>query len=269
MDSLNRPRQALRRLARVMGREQVMTVTGGVGAGLRIGSRYASADYRTGTNELPVQEALRDLLGAGDTFFDVGSNIGFFALIGAKQVGPRGQVHAFEPVADIAEAARLNASRNGLDMVTVHTVAVADIPSGYVELMLAAHPGGATLSTTDEPNDLSGRLPVPVTTLDQLVAEGRCPVPDVVKIDVEGAEMQVLDGMARQLAGRRPALVCELDAPDTIALEAKVVAWRARMASVDYDVVDLPDSYTGSGWHVYHAVARPRTVGTGPSRLTS
>lgn len=257
MDS--RPRQVLRRVVRTVVRERVTTVTGGVAAGLRIGSRHASAAYGAGTNELPVQEALRDLLSPGDTFFDVGSNIGFFALIGARQVGPAGRVHAFEPVPEIAACARRNAERNDFDTITVHTLAVADVPSGHAELFLAVNPGGATLSTTDVPNDLSGRLPVPATTLDQLVTDGDCPVPDVVKIDVEGAEMRVLDGMARLLAGRRPAVVCELDAPDAGALTAKVEAWRTRMASVDYDVIELPDSYAGSGWHVYHAVARPRT----------
>lgn len=253
---MNEVRRLVGRARRALLGERVVTVAAGPGAGLRLGERWASADYSVGTNELPVQEAVRDLLRPGLTFFDVGSNVGFFALLAAREVGPAGSVHAFEPVPEIAAAISANAARNDLD-VTVHAVAVADRHGGTAELMLAGHPGGATISAADAPGDLTGRVQVPLVTLDRLVTDGTCPVPDVVKIDVEGVEMQVLDGMADLLAGARPALVCELDSADPAVLATKVDAWRTRMAAVGYEVTDLQDSYGGSGWHVYHAVARP------------
>ncbi|MCW2715749.1 MAG: methyltransferase FkbM family [Frankiales bacterium] len=251
-------RGLLRRGAGVVRRTRPGTVVvrGGVAAGLRMGTSDASADYRPGTNELPVQEALRGLLRPGAVFFDVGSNVGFFALLAAREVGVTGAVHAFEPVPRIAEAVRRNAALNGFDGLQVHTVAVSDT-DGTAELMLAGHPGGATLSTADTPADLTERVTVRVVTLDGLVASGAVPPPDVVKIDVEGAEMQVLDGMTRLLTTQRPALVCELDAADPATLAVKVAGWKERMAALDYDVRDLASSYEGSGWHVYHATACP------------
>jgi FkbM family methyltransferase len=237
-------------------RPDVETISSGIGAGLRIGRQYASADYRLGTNELPVQDALHELLHPGGVFFDVGSNVGFFALLGAREVGPQGSVHAFEPVPRIAEAIRRNAALNGFENVHVHEVAVSD-REGTAELLLAQHPGGATLSPADAPEDIVGRTTVPVVALDQLVASGTVPVPDVVKIDVEGVEMEVLDGMAELLRTRRPALLCELDSAQPAVLTAKVATWRDRMRDVSYEVHDLAPSYEGSGWHVYHATARP------------
>jgi FkbM family methyltransferase len=250
-------------------RSDVETVSGGVGAGLRIGRQYASADYRLGTNELPVQEALRGLLHPGGVFFDVGSNVGFFALLGAREVGPQGAVHAFEPVPRIAEAIRRNAALNGFDNVHVHEVAVSDA-QGTAELLLAQHPGGATLAPADAPDDIVGRTTVPVVALDQLVASGEVPVPDVVKIDVEGVEMEVLEGMAELLRTRRPALLCELDSAQPAALAAKVATWQDRMRTAGYEVQHLAPSYEGSGWHVYHASARPvEGAGSAPGQRSA
>ncbi len=257
MDVPSAVKDRLKRLRRAVPVEQVVTVVAGPAEGLRIGLRHASADYRSGANELPVQQAVADLLEPGATFFDIGSNVGFFAVLAARRVGPSGRVHAFEPVPAIADDIVANAERNGLKNVTVHTVAVSDSDDGTATLMLAAHPGGATLSEDDVPDDLTGRIEVPVVTIDRLVENGTCPPPDVVKIDVEGVEMQVLAGMAHVLAEHRPTLVCELDSPDPDVLAAKVDQWRATMDSVGYEVTDLADSYEGSGWHVYHAVARP------------
>ncbi len=257
MDVPSAVKGRLKRLRRAVPVEQVVTISAGPAAGLRIGLRHASADYRSGTNELPVQEAVADLLEPGATFFDVGSNVGFFAVLAAREVGPAGAVHAFEPVPAIADDIAANAERNGLANVTVHAVAVSDTDGATASLMLAAHPGGATLSEADAPDDLTGRIDVPVVTLDELVRTGTCPPPDVVKIDVEGVEMQVLAGMSEILAQHRPTLVCELDSPDPGVLATKVDLWRSTMATAGYEVSDLADSYEGSGWHVYHAVARP------------
>ena len=229
-----------------------------MGAGLLLSREGASADYATGTNELPVQVALRDLLRPGDVFFDVGCNVGFFAMLAAREVGPTGSVHAFEAVPAIAAVASRNVALNALTNVRVHDVAVSDV-NGTAELLLAAHPGGATLSVADTPHDLVGRTTVRVMTLDTMVREGIVSPPDVVKIDVEGAEEQVLRGMAEVLATNRPALLCELDGADRDVLGDKIVLWRQRMSRIDYLVEDLAPSYVDTGWHVYHGTAVPRS----------
>src|SRR5918994_1204228 len=78
------------------------TVLRGPAAGLRISTGNSSANYAEGTNELPVQHAVEELLRKGDTFFDIGANVGFFSLLAARRVGTHGKVVAFEVVPEIA-----------------------------------------------------------------------------------------------------------------------------------------------------------------------
>jgi len=231
-------------------------VESGPAAGLRIDLARASGDYRTGANEVPVQRTLASVLRPGQVFYDVGSNIGFFALLASRLVGRSGRVYAFEPVKANAEAIRRNAELNRFRHLEVLEVAVSD-RNGSARLLLSAHPGGATLSNDDAPPDPTGVVDVSTVTLDALVASRRIAPPDVVKIDVEGAEEAVLAGMTDTLAGHRPTLVCELDSADSAVLEQKIATFRAFADARAYRVTDLPTSYAETSWHVYHAVARP------------
>jgi ribosomal protein L11 methylase PrmA len=67
--------------------------------------RYVNG-YWTGQYELPIQEALQRELKAGDTFFDVGANAGFFTLVAARLVGQKGSCVAFDPSAENAASIR-------------------------------------------------------------------------------------------------------------------------------------------------------------------
>jgi len=234
-----------------------VVVEAGPGAGLVLDLVGASADYAAGTNELPVQRAIVDTLGPGDVFVDVGANIGYFSLLAARAVGPTGRVVAIEAVTELAAAVRANAGRNGLDQIDVIEAAASDTVGEGV-LMLAEHPGGATISPDDVPPDLAGRRTVRTVSLDGLVAAGGMPVPSMVKVDVEGAEFSVLAGMTEIMARHRPAVLCELDSPDEAGLRAKVAAFRDLMLVRGYEVRDLPPSYAAADWHVYHGLALPR-----------
>ena len=100
-------------------------VNAGLADGLRLPAAHIPVSHAhagllmSGLLELPVQEAMRRLLGPGDVFYDVGANVGFFALAGARQVGPAGAVYAFEPVAENAAAIRAATELNGLAQVEV------------------------------------------------------------------------------------------------------------------------------------------------------
>lgn len=233
-----------------------VTVRGGVGDGLVLGTAHASADYADGTNELPVQEVVRDSLAPGGVFYDVGANVGFFGLIAARIVGPAGAVYAFEPLPHVAAEARANAERNGLANVEVVEVAAGD-RDGTASLVVTRHPGGATLSQADVGGDAVGRVAVRTVRLDDLVAARIIRPPDAVKIDVEGVELEVIDGLRRTIAARRPVIVCELDAATRERADEKVRGATEVLGGLGYAVRRLPSSYEGSGWHVVHLVARP------------
>lgn len=248
----------MRRTARITGRVgwyPAVPIRGGLAGGMRISMRDASGDYAGGINELPVQEALAALLRPGFTCYDIGANVGFFSLIAARMVGTTGHVVAFEPVPGIAERARHNVRLNRLANVTVLPYAIGE-RSGTSTLTLTRHPGGATLvrPTSD---GVDRAISVGVVSVDEVVDGRLAPPPDLVKIDVEGAEFGVLAGMRQTMASRHPAILCELDSQDEPTLLAKVDQIESILTAAGYVVAALPRSYIGSGWHVVHLRALP------------
>lgn len=241
-------------LASLRDRERVVTVASGPAAGLRIGLRNASADYGDGGNELPVQEAIAARLRPGSVFYDVGANVGFFTLLAGRIVGPTGRVESFEAVPANAGCVTRNAARNDLGQVGVHAVAVGRA-AGVATLHLAVHPGGAVLASAGAPPDAAGTIEVPVVVLDELVETGALPPPDLVKIDVEGAEEDVLAGLRRTIERHHPALLIEVDGPAAADLEARVGAFDRELRAQGYEVHRLAGSYAESEWHVAHLVA--------------
>ncbi|WP_109156055.1 MULTISPECIES: FkbM family methyltransferase [unclassified Azospirillum] len=230
-------------------------VRSGVGQGLRIQLLNATRDHLNGTCEPPVQQCLADCLKSGDVFLDIGANIGFFSIIAARLVGIRGRVVAVEPVLANVSCIQENARVNGLGNVTVLPVA-AGACNGTGTLHLTAHSGGATLSSDDLPPDVTDKTEVPVLSIDGLIDSGRIAVPAMVKIDVEGTELAVLDGMRRTLDSHHPMIVFEVDDERPAAAEAKYAALAARLAQHGYRVERLERSYQGIAWSVIHGFAQ-------------
>ena len=224
---------------------------------MRIGLRYASNEYRAGLVERPVQQALVEVLRPGDSFFDVGANVGFFTLVASRSVGHSGSLHAFEARSDIARVAQRNLRRNGLSGEVLN-VAVGD-SDGTVELFVADHPGGSTIERSQAAS--IGRTEiVQQVTIDRLVASGRLPIPNVVKIDVEGAEPAVIRGMSTTLREHRPIVIFELDDQDSTRVESQFLEMQDRLADLGYRCERLAPSYADVSWQVIHAVARAHTA---------
>ena len=238
------------RYARRPGR---MTV--GVGTRLAFDPGTADAHYARGDVELPVQEALAARLHPGGVFYDVGANVGFFTVIGARLGGATGRVVALEPVPANAALIRRNCDLNGFGGVLVIEQAASD-SIGIGELILARHSGGAALSTASRPVDATTTIDVELTTIDALVDELALP-PTLVKIDVEGAELAVLTGMADTLARHRPTIVCEIDDGDRRRYQEKHDECVDLLEESGYRITELADSYPGSTWSVGHFVADP------------
>lgn len=184
---------------------------------------YPDCCMAVGLYELDTARWLRRLLRPGMSFADCGANIGYFTLLAARLVGPAGRVDAFEP--DPVNRARLESHiadnlRAGHDApVRVHPVALASQP-GTVTLFRAAgsdaNHGMSSLfrDAAAGTAETSSSHQVPTARLDQLLAAP----PDVVKIDIEGAEFDAIKGMAGILAGDRPpAMIIEHNPPSARA----------------------------------------------------
>jgi FkbM family methyltransferase len=175
-----------------------MTLNGGL---VRVDPAYILT--RRLTDERLLEAALR-MLNPGKTVIDVGGWIGIHAVRMAQVVGPRGHVYTLEPGPESAHLIRRHAALNLLsDRITVIEAACSD------------QPGEATFD--DQPlspeNRLGGQaqhaIRVRVVTIDDLCAEHDIN-PALIKIDVEGAELNVLRGALETLRRVRPIVLCEL-----------------------------------------------------------
>jgi FkbM family methyltransferase len=167
---------------------------------------------------------------SGAVVYDVGANIGFFSLLSAKLAGPGGRVEAFEPVPDNAAAIRANAALNGFETIGVHQVAVSD-RNGTGEVCIPVESSWAHLTDRGQHPATEEVIPVQLTVLDDQIAAGLIPRPDVVKIDVEGFELQVLNGLRRTLARDPVTIICELHGTNREVLEM--------MSELGYTVTNL------------------------------
>jgi FkbM family methyltransferase len=160
--------------------------------------------YWTGLYEVGVQEAFVRLLRPGDTMWDVGAHIGFFAALAASRVGPGGRVHAFEPMPANRNRLLETIELNKLDQVEVHPIAVAG-QTGASHLY--GNSSTSMWSLVENPGEK--RIDVPCATLDDLIADASFGTPALVKIDVEGTEVDVLRGGLRLLTETSVVLVVE------------------------------------------------------------
>jgi FkbM family methyltransferase len=148
----------------------------------------------------------------GATVWDIGANIGLFSFAAAVAAGPHGRVLAVEPDTDLARLLRRSAAANR-DHAPVEVLPAAVCGELSVARFHVARRNRATSHLDGFGTAMAGGVRatelVPTVTLDWLAA--RFPVPDVIKIDVEEAEMTVLTGGSRVL-DRSPAIICEVAA---------------------------------------------------------
>jgi FkbM family methyltransferase len=174
---------------------------------------YRESSYLRGDAEKQVQLMLSKLLKPGDCFFDVGAHIGFYSLIAARLIGGGGQVIAFEPDPHNATILRENVARNGFSNIEVVSAAVWKC-DGVLHFQRGGDFCGGKSSRRGAVIEANGRsdqgetISVSAITLDSYVVH--CKPPSLIKIDVEGAESEVLKGAGRILAKTAPALICEV-----------------------------------------------------------
>ena len=186
--------------------------------------------YLDNRGNYEVAETLfcESVLRPGDVAVDIGANIGLYTLLFSRLVGEEGRVYAFEPAAENARRLRVNLLLNDAENVLLAEKAVYS-RSGTVTLNLFGEGlgpwntlGRPTLPDPFDPGRTvtpSSSVEVPATTLDEQAESAGIDRIALLKIDVEGAEPDVLAGAARLLEERRVrTILFEVSLPQAAGL---------------------------------------------------
>lgn len=160
-----------------------------------------------GSYEPAKTEAYLSAVKAGDVVFDVGAHVGYYATIASQIVGETGRVFAFEPHPFLNRFLRRHKQLNRLDNLTIITTTVGD-KAGEVRFETRCGLGTGHLAE-------DGAIVVPMVALDDLTESGELPPPNVIKMDVEGAEIRALKGACRTIEKHRPILLVATHGAET------------------------------------------------------
>ena len=240
-----------------------LTIDGTTEAGIRFRCRLPDTVqmyvYLFGTWEPDLAAFLRRRLRPGDTFVDVGANVGCVSALASRLVGPRGAVVAIEPSPPVIAALQETLTRNDLTNVRMVAAAVSDRDH---ELPLFAPRYNSGRTSTLARSGLREEGRVRAAPLGSLVTREELATARLIKIDVEGAEDRVLAGMV--------ACVDALAADAELVVELSPTWW----SDPQLRPIDVLHPFLERGFHVYllpndYSVWRylwPRDVGA-PQRL--
>lgn len=205
------PRGSVRRVLRGPVRGMKFEVVSGMGATYALGMDVMNLGF--------LSTKLKPRL----VVYDVGGNCGQMALYFSSQVGSSGKVFTFEPVPENFARLSRNVQINGLANVEAFETAVgSDLEPKSFCFDSAHHTMGTFATTMVKLAAWEQTITVPCTTLDAWAADGR-PGPSVIKIDVEGAGLEVIKGAAGLIEKFRPGVYFEIHAADAEAPELQAL----------------------------------------------
>jgi FkbM family methyltransferase len=244
------------------------TIRSGLGQGLR---HRGGLGVRSLIERRPPdaeERLLRGLDLAGRVVYDIGACEGIHTLFFATRAGRRGEVVTFEPHPRNYERALTNVQLNNLGNVTILPVGVGREP-GTITFHYDENDTGQMTADPDLADALKQRangsmrtLDVAVTSVDAAIEDRGLPAPDFVKIDVEGLELDVLEGMRQTLETKRPMLFVELHGAGDTRKEENARRVTSLLLEDIYEVVHVesgtpvpaPEATPTTG----HLFARPR-----------
>lgn len=165
----------------------------------------------TGVYEPIETQVVRACVAEGDIAFDVGANIGWYTTLLSRLVGPRGTVHAFEPMTQTYQVLTGNCRLNNCQNVVLNNIALGD-RDGSVTMHYFPDEacGNASMVRTSTASSIQSTCDL--TTLDAFVLKHRVSRCDFIKCDAEGAEMAFMKGACRTLSLFEPSMLIELNA---------------------------------------------------------
>ena len=217
--------------------------------------------------ELATQLFINQFVQAGDSFIDVGANIGMITLLAARRVGAAGRVHAFEPNPVAFRRLQDVLKINGIAHVTAREVALGDRPGAMVLSVLLGHTGMGTLGTVGgaDADKITDRYTVRVVPGDELIPP-HLPGPAMVKLDVEGYECHALRGLHDTISRLRPAVVAEALPQNLVRADSSLGEMFELMRGHGYEPYDLDIAPAGVRYRMSLRPA-PEREGHGSNNL--
>lgn len=238
-------RHALWQAARERGLQETIRAPwhGGTKLDVRLGHDLSLGLLAEGRLE-PNEFALLDrILRPGMVFLDAGANEGIYTLFASAKLGLEGRVIAVEPspreLAHLRANLRLNETRN----VDVAEQALAE-RAGTLRLRLAEerHSGQNTLGDFAYPDvTTAGEIQVVATTIDQMARKLELKRLDVVKLDLEGAEIRALAGASRSLEKFKPLILVEALESALRNQQGSTAELLALLKSANYEIFAIDD----------------------------
>ncbi len=185
-------------------------------------------------------------------FIDVGAHVGLYALPVSRTLAPGGEVFAFEPSESNYRYLVRHVKYNGIDNIRAYSLVIGDASKESVRFYEHVKGGsglGGLTRRTKRASDQFVELDRRQVSLDEFCEEHGV-APDVIKIDVEGAEYLVLEGARRTLAMHRPTMFLSLHPAQLESLGHSVRAVESLLASLGYSVLSTdgnPVEEVGSG----------------------
>ena len=208
----------VRRMARSafpVGTRVWLCISSGIGKGIwaNLDPRYEMT-YVDGRYESPMQKVLSSHLGRGSVFYDVGAHIGIVSMLAARLVGETGSVFAFEADAENVVRIEANLRRNDFTQIKVVPYAAWSCTTTLRFARASANSSRNQGAVVNPGAKEENGVEVQALSLDDFASENR--LPTLVKIDVEGAEAEVLRGSEKIFASAKPDLICEVHYPQAL-----------------------------------------------------
>lgn len=201
----------------------------------------AIAYYSDGTLPEPgTLSVLNKLLIPGGRFVDVGANLGLFSVVASRRVGTAGRVWAIEPTPSTIAALKVTLQLNGVDKIVTLLECAAGAEKGEAKLHIGRTCGHNSILPLDDAKDM---VDVPVVALDTLLSGERV---DVIKIDVEGWEMNVLKGLENTLrANPQISVILEFGPSHLKRANYGITEWLDELRKFDMDLYEI-DEWSGA-----------------------
>ena len=196
----------------------------------------ASGAIALGVYERYESELFRSKIKPGMAIIDIGANLGYYTAIASRLAGEQGLVVAFEPEPNFFKLLSRNIRRNNMKNVIPFELAIAE-KNGLVNLYLSNENKGHNSIIRSE--ELKTSVQIKTTTLDDFLASQKITKVDIIKMDVEGAEILALEGMKNTLIQHLPLLFLEFSPHSIIKINRNPIDFLLNLREIGYSIFEI------------------------------